>query len=314
MDEIQSLGGNSGPSLAVHQLGHQSAKAAFFLLRSHFRHWLAICILGFVLPFVIYDLWAGWDALSFAETIRGSLDRQATGISVEGLFGPGVTYLAHVLIVGFVLGIWWWTVYFLILRRTADLIANSDHKLRVAGIGDALKEALTRGVTYLVLVSFLLGLARSFMMVFFVLMCMSLIGPAVLVVGKNKVFSSIKQVVSLSFAKGVPERRWLILFQIVSYGGFLLAVLLLSDYLFEVILNFDSLVPLERSVFTTPAVDGAPWTWPYLAAVGIKSLLTSVAVCLYGIFSVIYYLQSQDLTRVLLPLAVGPSPTRGTQD
>ncbi len=276
---------NDRTELKVNQLGLLSLKSALYIMKKRFGFLFLLSFVGFGLPYFVFEWISASYGFAGVIAIKRLIGDRSMPVAIETLLGPVAAFLSFYFPAGFMLVVIWLTTYFVLIIASGHFLNGTSLPAPHTLIFRGFLICLRRGLASLMLITLVALLLRGFLIVVFVLVCLALMSPVLLVENNKGVFSSLRSSFLLSYAGRF--NKWNVLFQVVSYGSFLLALLVLSNTLMGIIPVLDKYLALDRSFFLATASDIPLY---YYVTTVCGAMLNSLIICLFAVFSTAYYL------------------------
>ena len=278
------------------QLGLKSLQQTRTFFASKPSKWLYLSLLGMSIPVLGYELISGAHSISLTHDIK----RLAAGgqkTDLGALFGVMADYMLPVFPLFLFLCLIQATTYLVFIAQSS----SAPNTPLLESLKACFQTILFRGVKVAVLVSMVLSafmvVFQGFIFLFFVLAALSLMVPVLLMLSENKgAFKIIKEAATMDYATKLSHSKWGVLFQLVSYAACGMILLLVINSLYRGVLFLDDFIGGPRGPYVNLSVFGL-FTWPYLIAICLKSLLLGWLGSFFAVFTTQYYLalvQSPD--------------------
>lgn len=113
--------------------------------------------------------------------------------------------------------------------------------------------------------------------------------PVLLVSGTRGVFRPIAHALKISYGERYPGGKWPLFFQLMSFGAFFYAGVLLSVFLSNQILDLDVLLSLPRGLWNT-SIWGLPLSPMYVLSLLFKLTTLSFVISMMAAISVTFFI------------------------
>lgn len=268
-------------------VGTMAAKSTVRFLRSHRSSWLYLSLLGMAIPHVILEVILGALGANYTDDLKSTFaqDGRLTGWQLlENVASFSTVYLGC----NFLIFLWLSSVYLYLVRWAFVTSQGGDPPaFRKSILGDLFLMA-RKGFPVGFLILLILAVFNKFFLVFFILVSLSFMAPALLVVDRERgIFQTVMDLFTLKFSKGVVGTRWVLFFQMVSYGALGLSAMVLVLVTGDYIPWFDRFLPVERGIFT-PMLSDLPFSAPHMAGLLYKAVFASLVCGIFAVFSSFY--------------------------
>lgn len=257
-------------------------KEAFLILRSQ---GIYLSIGGFAIPLLLLDLYSALRSKGYVTEINDF---------IKGAGSPGFSGLEGLLTIMSDFLVAWGLGMLLVLVVATSAYYGLIYQT-LGGSSGRGGEAFLRGIRKvpaglltLLLCLFLVANLRFYFFFLFVVVSLLLMTPVIQINEKTGVFRSIWQSLSLGWARGFPGSRWVVLFQVISIGAAVMALLIGVYSLEDALINIDRVLPMDRRTWF-PSLPGQNFGMIWLLATIIKCVLVAFCLGFAAILSQRYY-------------------------